>query len=141
MLIIAALLWLETTRPQYEGIEALDYGFPPSFYPRILLAIWAMLAVIVIVRAWVASPVKGEVPRIGRLASAVAITSMYIWLIDEVGFLLASIPFTCVFMLALGYRRPVILAGVTAVFPLLTWWLMTGPLQIVLPVSPWFRSF
>lgn len=140
-LVIAVLLLAETMRPKYDGIPALNYGFPPSFYPRILLSIWAFLALVVIVRAWFAAPAETARPVLGRLAAAVLTTAVYVWLIGTAGFLLATIPFTGAFMLVLGYRRPVVIAAVTALYPVAVWWLMTGPFKIVLPTSPWFSGF
>lgn len=140
MLALAGALWLETTRPQYEGIEALNNGFPPSFYPRILLTLWAVIAGLVFLRGLVSS---GQVPRphMGKFLTAVGTTAAYVWLIGEIGFLLASYPFVFAFMLAQGYRNPIVVLAVGCVFPTAVWWLMTGPMRISLPNSPWFAGF
>lgn len=140
MLGLAGALWLETSRPQYEGIEALNNGFPPSFYPRILLSIWAVLAGVIILKALAATG-RGPRLRIGRLACAVLAVVGYVWALDEVGFLLASYAFTLIFMLVQGYRNARVVAAITVIFPTAAWWLMTGPMRISLPTSPWFDAF
>lgn len=140
MLVIAALLWIETTRPQYDGIAALNYGFPPSFYPRILLTIWIAMALAILVksrRTGAAAPVQ----RLGHLILYMVLTAAYVLLVGAAGFLLASIPFTAAFMLAMGYRQPVAIAVISILFPIVVWWVMTAPLKIVLPTSPWFQGF
>lgn len=140
MLACAGALWLETLRPQYEGIAALNNGFPPSFYPRILLGIWAAVAVLVIAKSFSATGLAMR-PRVGRLIGAILVTSAYVWLMNEVGFLLASYGFTLIFTLVQGYRNPLVLGAITLVFPSVSWWLMTGPMRISLPSSPWFDAF
>lgn len=140
MLALAGALLLETTRPRYAGIEALNNGFPPSFYPRILLTVWAGIAVLLLVKALSET---GTAPQLrpGRLVAAVAATAAYVWLMGAAGFLVASYAFTFVFLLLQGYRNAKVIAGVTAIFPTAAWWVMTGPMRITLPVSPWFDAF
>ncbi|WP_157966367.1 tripartite tricarboxylate transporter TctB family protein [Oceanibium sediminis] len=141
MLGASGLLWLETTRPQYDGIPALNYGFPPDFYPKILLGIWAFVSVLIIVRSRMIAQAEAEGLHPGKLVVSMAVVGLYCWLVGVIGFLLATIPFTGLFMAVLGYRRPVVMLAVTALFPVGVWWLMSGPLQIFLPESPWFNSF
>lgn len=141
MLAINILIWMESLKPQYSDAQAQDYGFTPAFFPQILLSIWALLCVVLIVRSLVLARTEHAAPLWGRLFSAFLITGAYIFLVDQVGFLLASIPFAAGFMFIFGYRNPVVMAAVALVFPVATWWVFTHLLQIVLPTSPWFTSF
>lgn len=141
MLLLSALLWIETLKPQYLGNEDLNYGFPPSFYPRILLSIWAALSVLIVARAWMTPSTRVFHARWKRAATAVALTAAFLAAITQVGFLLASVPFMAAFMVALGYRRPVAVVLIALIFSVAGWWIMTGPLQITLPKSPWFQAF
>lgn len=142
MLFLAVALLFETTRPQYAGIESLNYGFPPSFYPRILLSFWTVLSVIVIVRGLRdrRSPAQGTQVSL-RLVGAIAVTAGYVWLLGQAGFLISTILFVLTFLVVVGYRQWLIIAAVTAVFPVSAWWLLNGPLRLVLPTSPWFAGF
>lgn len=141
MLTISALLWVETLKPQYQGNEDLNYGFPPSFYPRILLSIWAALSIIIIARAWMAHSSEVFHAHWGRAAIVAGLTAAFVAAIPQVGFVLASVPFMVLFMLALGYRRRLVIGLVAVLFTAGTWWVMTGPLQVMLPKSPWFQAF
>ena len=139
MLVVAALLFLETTNPAYQQAGVLGYGFSPAFFPRILLIIWAALSVILIIRALPALHREIDKPDWGKLAGAVAITLGYIGLISLVGFAFASIVFAAALMLFLGYRQVVPVALVAVIFPLVTWYVFTFLLHISLPTSPWFN--
>ena len=141
MLAVNILLWRQSLKPEYADAQAQDYGFSPNFFPQILLSIWALLCVVMIVRAVILVRRDDEPPLWGRLFIAVALTAVYIFLVGEIGFLLASIPFAAAFMLLFGYRQPVVITAVTLVFPVATWWIFTELLKIYLPTSPWFTSF
>ena len=141
MLVINILLWRHSLKPQYNNIQAQDYGFSPNFFPQILLSFWAAICVILIVRALLIKDTKEANPLWGRLFTAFILTGAYIFLVGHVGFLMASMPFACAFMILFGYRKPLIIGTVTIVFPLATWWIFTEVLKIYLPTSPWFSSF
>lgn len=141
MLGINLLIWRETFKSQYDNSLAQDYGFSPVFFPQILLSIWSLLCIVIIVRALFAAKSTEDAPIWRNLISAIGLTAGYIFLVYVAGFLLASIPFAAAFMFVFGYRRPVVLASVSILFPVATWWIFTHPLQIVLPSSPWFTTF
>lgn len=141
MLAINAFLWWQSGRPRYSNALAQDYGFDPNFFPKILLSIWAVLCVILIVRALVISQPDSPTPLWGRLLTAFILTAVYIFLVGQIGFLLATFPFAAAFMLLFGYRQPVVISTVTVIFPIATWWIFTKILKIYLPLSPWFSTF
>lgn len=141
MLGLNAVFWRESFKPQYQDTLAQDYGFSPVFFPQIILSIWAILCGVIIIRALLTAKTTEEAPIWKNLFSAIALTAGYIFLVNQAGFLIASIPFAASFMIVFGYRRPVVIASVSLIFPVATWWIFTHPLQIVLPSSPWFTAF
>ncbi|MEQ8323025.1 MAG: tripartite tricarboxylate transporter TctB family protein [Rhodospirillales bacterium] len=141
MLGVNLLLWRQSLKPEYADIQAQDYGFSPNFFPQILLSIWAVICVVLIVRALLIEDTKQPAPLWGRLLSAFILTGVYVLLVGQIGFLLASIPFAGAFMLLFGYRKPIVIAAVTVIFPIATWWIFTEILKIYLPISPWFTRF
>lgn len=138
MLLINGLFWMETRKSQYQVAKEQDYGFDPAFFPQILLILWALLSVAIFLRALLSKTEEVEAPLWHRFIYAVVLTALYLLAMDHVGFLFASIPYAAAFMLIFGYRHPVIMPLVAVVFPTVTWWLFVFPLQIPLPISPWF---
>lgn len=138
LLGINLILWRQSLKPEYSNIQAQDYGFSPNFFPQILLSAWAFICVTLIMRALLIEDTKQPTPLWGRLMTAVIMTGVYVMLVGQIGFLLASIPFAGAFMLLFGYRKPMVIGAVTIIFPVATWWVFTELLKIYLPVSPWF---
>lgn len=138
MLVIAGLLWLETSRPAYQDATVLGYGFNPGFFPRILIGIWAALAVLLVLRALPRWRVPIDRPDWHGVAGVVVITAGYVALMREIGFLFASMAFALALMLVLGYRQWLVVLPVALLFPLVTWYTFVFLLQIQLPTSPWF---
>ena len=141
LLIVNLLLWRHSLQPQYTNIQAQDYGFNPNFFPQILLSLWAAICAILIMRALILADVKETAPIWGRLLTAITLTGVYILLVGQIGFLLASIPFAGTFMLLFGYRNYIVIGTVTIIFPIATWWIFTKVLKIYLPMAPWLPSF
>ena len=141
LLIVNLLLWRHSLLPQYTNIQAQDYGFSPNFFPQILLSFWAVICAFLILRALVSADVKEATPLWGRLLTAITLTGVYVLLVGQIGFLLASIPFAASFMLLFGYRKYIVIGAVTIIFPIATWWIFTKVLKIYLPMSPWFSNF
>lgn len=141
MLGVNILLWRQSLKPEYADAQAQDYGFSPNFFPQILLSIWAVICVVLIVRSLLIAKTEQPAPLWGRLITAFILTGVYILLVGQIGFLLASIPFAGAFMLLFGYRRPVVFTVVTLIFPVAIWWIFTDLLKIYLPISPWFSTF
>lgn len=137
-LLCSLALWWETTKPQYHGDNFQDYGFDPAFYPRILIAIWALLAIGVALRGLremnVPMPEQNWLP----LGGSVVIVAAYMVAMDYIGFLFASVAFSFVIMPFLGFRNPIIVGLVAILFPLATWYCFVFLLKIPLPTSPFF---
>lgn len=137
-LAFAGVLWWETTKPQYLSDNAQNYGFDPAFFPRILIVLWALLAVSIVVRG--TQLMRDPMPEQNwfPLAGSVLITTGYLSLMNVVGFLFSSIAFAAVLMPFLGFRRPIIVAVVSVLFPIAVWYSFVFLLKIPLPTSPWF---
>ena len=43
MIVIGAWLWWEAIQPRYQTSAAQDYGFSPTFLPRILIGMWIVI--------------------------------------------------------------------------------------------------
>lgn len=138
MLGLGALLWWETTGAQYEAGAVQDYGFDPAFFPRILLVLWIVLSLVILVRSWLVWSERIESQKWLRLAGCMLLCVVYVALMHAVGFLFASIAFAFAAMSFLGLQRPVWIALVGVLFPLLTWYCFVHLLQLPLPHSPWF---
>lgn len=139
------LLW-HTFDPIYETSFATA-GRGPVFFPRILLAIIALLSAGVVTQ----SLLRGNLAEDGStafewrqmlsVALAAAVTGLYLYLIYVIGYLLASIAFSFVLPLVFGYRRWFAIAVFAAVYATATWYVFEVIFRIVLPKSPWFIYF
>lgn len=138
MLAVGGLLWWETSKPRYQADKVQDYGFDPAFFPRVLLGLWFLLTIVILARSVVVWSQEVEPQNWGRLAGSVVLSAAYIWLMDGIGFLFASVAFAIAIMVFLGLRRPMWIGLVGVLFPLLTWYCFVFLLQIPLPTSPWF---
>lgn len=122
-------------------------GRGPVFFPRILLAIMALLSTAVMAQ----SLLRGNLAEDGStafewrqalsVALAAAATGLYLYLIYVVGYLLASIAFSFVLPLVFGYRRWMAIATFAVVYATATWYVFEVIFHIVLPKSSWFIYF
>lgn len=139
------LLW-HTFDPIYDTSFATA-GRGPVFFPRILLAIIALLSAGVVTQ----SLLRGNLAEDGSMAFewrqvlsvalAAAVTGLYLYLIYVIGYLLASIAFSFVLPLVFGYRRWMSIATFAAVYATVTWYVFEVIFHIVLPKSSWFIYF
>ncbi len=137
---IALGLLYESYLPKYAA-GAGDYGFSPVFFPTILIYLWLTLSVLILLKGLATrsrqDQAKSEIsfsrPLIGFL-----LTGVYAYLMPVIGFTIASVSYAALFMLILGYRRPIPLISISLLFPVLMWYVFTFLLNVPLPVSPWF---
>ncbi len=134
-------LGLHTFADTYD-VSAATAGRGPVFYPRILLAVMAVLCVVIIAEELRAPP-SGARARThgGAVAAAILLTGGYVFAIPQIGFLLATIPFAFALPLVFGVRRPWGLAVFAVGFATAIWYLFDRVFQIILPKSPWFVYF
>lgn len=106
----------------------------PVFYPRILLTLWIILAVIMLLEV-MRRPQQNEktAPQWWPPVAMMLATGVSIWAIRWLGYIGVAGPlaFACGWLL--GYRRISILFAVAALSALLTWWLFDQALGIPLP--------
>lgn len=119
-----------------ERYTTMGIGSPvnPVFFPRILLMLWIVLAVIILVEAVSAAPVpKTAKYRCEEPIAMIAVVGLSIWAMRYVGYIGVAGPvaFACGWLL--GYRRLSILIAISAVSALGTWWLFDQALGIPLP--------
>lgn len=140
----AALLWFETTREHYAATGARA-GFNTIFFPRLVLATIACLALVLIVRGILSGP-RGALPPAGAPASAwrllgiVLAMVLYVAAIPALGFTIAGWLFVPVMLGMLGFfARPLACVAVSLAFPPAVWVFVRDLLNIQLPISPWFN--
>ena len=108
-----------------------------AFFPEVLFTIIALCGVLLIFSSK-KKAVKEALPSFNfiKLAEIIVILSVYVAIMDYVGFLVATILFLVAAMLAFGERRPLILGGVSVVGAAVVYLLFTKAFMIVLPATP-----
>lgn len=137
---IGGFLFWETTDPKYADTMGLGVASNPAFYPRILLAAWVGLSVILMLRGALAQQEVVPAPQVGRLAATIGLVALYTGAIFLIGFLFASILLCAALMVVLGFRHPLLVAVIATAGPLAIWYTFVFLLRIPLPTSPWFRT-
>ncbi|UWQ19568.1 tripartite tricarboxylate transporter TctB family protein [Jannaschia sp. M317] len=133
LLLLAVALTISTF-----GLQFADLGgaFDPTFFPRIILICWVLLAALnlaVDMRAdggWKLAGFAKVVP----MALA---TCVYVWFLPTLGFFVCSVILATVFLLILGVRHPIGFALVALGVPLSLVILFNHVLKMPLPTSPW----
>ncbi|WP_293663268.1 tripartite tricarboxylate transporter TctB family protein [uncultured Phascolarctobacterium sp.] len=69
-----------------------------------------------------------------RLGAMLAVLSIYVYIMDYIGFLIATVLFLVAAMYIFGERRKLILAGVSIAASVIVYFLFTEAFMIVLPV-------
>lgn len=126
-----------------EGAQQsrVAYAMGPAFFPRIVLYLMAAMALAVAVEAYRSGGAPVSMRRAGIALAMMLATGVYIWLIGTIGFLFASIAYSIVCPVVLGYRRWGWLLVLAFVYCAGVWYMFDRVLQIVLPGSPWFAYF
>ncbi len=140
MIVIGAWLWWEAIQPRYQTSAAQDYGFSPTFLPRILIGMWIVISLILLIRSfglWSRRVSGSEWKTLGLF---VALVFAYVGLMTQIGFLFSSIPFAICAMWFMGFRRALPVALIATAFPLAVWYGFVFILKIPLPYSPWFSQ-
>jgi putative tricarboxylic transport membrane protein len=142
LFVIGAILFASTFDPRYSGM-GIGSDFSPMFFPRVLLAVWMGLSVLIAVRFMLANLPEEVLPaqRWSRLTAVCIAVAVFTWLMEAIGFLLAMVPACIVVALLFGYRRPGPLIGFSVVFPVAIWLIFIKAIQVPLPYSPWFSAF
>jgi|GEM_PF-2931226 len=138
-IVVSLMLLYEAKKPYYEAGVA-DSGFSPVFFPLILIYVWLGLSILLLTRGLIRrkkqQPTKIQISFIKPLKGFL-IVCIYAYLIPILGFYLASVIFSLIFMTVFGYRSKLPLLIISFIFPLLLWYIFTFLLNLSLPVSPW----
>jgi len=138
---VSIFFWIESFDEAY-AVSEVSAGRGPMFYPRILLVAWTLLALVVTLRGLREPPIGGVNRRVvATVLATIAVTGLYVAGILAAGFLIASLGFVLALPLVLGYRKPMTLGALVAIFPVSVWWLFDRLFKIILPTSPWFNRF
>ncbi len=138
--LVSLFLIHHTFEPIYQrSYQAAGRG--PVFFPRILLGIMLVLSLAVMVQGLRETALRIEPALALRMAAVVAVTAAYVLAITRAGFLISSIAFALILPPLLGYRRPLPILAVAAIYPLAVWYLFDRVVRILLPASPWFDRF
>ena len=142
LFLVAALLFATTYSAEYHQQGGLFGDVNTVFVPRIFLIAWMLLAAIQCVGGFIRKDAEAY-PAVQwtKLGTVSAIAVLVAFAMLGAGFLLATIPGFFLFTWAFGYRRPVILAAVSVIFPIAIWLLFINVFKLPLPHSPWFDSF
>lgn len=106
----------------------------PVFFPRILLLLWILLAVVILFEAVrLPKTTETETHRWQAPIGMIAAAGVSIWAMRWLGYIGVAGPlaFACGWLL--GYRRLYILIAIAAFSAFTTWWLFDQALGIPLP--------
>ena len=137
LLVVGATLMLSTFDPKYQGF-GIGSDLSPVFFPRVLLALWIALSALILVRGVRAATNDWPRQLKARCAGVIVVVLGFTWAMTVVGFLFAMIPCFMIVSLLLGYRRPLPILVFGLLVPLLTWFVFTEMIEVLLPTSPWF---
>ena len=137
IIFIGIAMLLETTKTQYAGMgEGIGTG--PAFFPRILMGAFIVTGMLTILNG---IRQKGDfLPSINRrkVFIFILITSVLFFSVSHLGFLFSAFPFLMIAMWVMGFRKKILIAFISLVFSLCSWYLFNFVFEIILPTSPWF---
>ena len=153
LLAVPIALLLVARQGEFTALAA----FSPLFFPRAVLWLWvafASLSLSVDVLALrrgrraaaevaddtAAPPAMARVTAL-RVVAIVAAMGAYVMLLPELGFLLCSVGFAVLTLLALGIRSPPLLLGCGVAMPAAVFALFNHGLGLPLPTSPFSYLF
>jgi hypothetical protein len=134
LLLTGIGLWLHTLT---LGFADLGGAFSPVFFPRIVLSLWILLAVLslgidVVVRQ------PADKTRWPVVLILIAALLAYVYLLQPVGFLISSVAFSILILTITGQRRALEIIGFSLAIPATLVILFNHVLTMPLPVSPFF---
>ena len=135
LLVLAGVLYAETRSDIYQH-TGLGTAFNAVFYPRILLAILALLAVALIAQALLVPAGRFEAGlsrHVVPVGGTVGLTILYGAVFTHVPFVVAAALYGAAVALILGYRRFYVLAATAIAVPLFLALIFEGALGVRLP--------
>ncbi len=139
LLLASAALFSVTFSDAFD-VPTFGGDVGPAFAPRGFLAVWFVLALVLLVQA-IRSDNDGDEQRVNltQLLSAAVILVATGFAMTRIGFVLSAVPGFFLFCFAFGYRNYVVLVIASLAAPLLIWALFTFGFELLLPKSPWFN--
>lgn len=137
LLLIAAALLSNTYGQQYADLGS---AFSPMFFPRIILSLWAVLAMLDLIFE-LTNRRDTDRPQILRVVIISVATVVFLWSMTRLGFFLSAVPFTALALVTLNARKPFALFAVSIGVPMALVALFNHVLILPLPTSPfawWF---
>ncbi|WP_336744026.1 tripartite tricarboxylate transporter TctB family protein [Aureimonas altamirensis] len=117
-----------------------DNALQPSFFPRAVLVLLGLAAAAVLATGRIR---KDSIPLVStprdewlQLLRVLATVIAYFACIRLIGFQLASMLYVPATALAVGFRRPLLVAAVALGFPVCTWAVFRYGLGVMLPSGP-----
>lgn len=133
----ACLLFWHTFDPVYDTTFAAA-GRGPVFFPRILLGLMIALAGVSVVQSLRDRSERSGGASSWPLALAAIATTVYVFALTEVGFLIATLVYSFAMPPIFGYRRWLVLGLFAPALSVATWYVFEKVFLIILPKSPWF---
>lgn len=137
LLLIAAVLLYNTYGQQYADLGG---AFSPMFFPRIILWLWVLLALLDLASELITRK-ETDKPQILRVTVIALATLLFLWSMTRLGFFLSAVPFTALVLMMLNIRKPLPLLAVSVGVPMVLVALFNHILTLPLPTSPvtwWF---
>ncbi|MBJ3775616.1 tripartite tricarboxylate transporter TctB family protein [Acuticoccus mangrovi] len=135
LLVVCAVLFLETLSDVYQR-TGLGTAYNAVFYPRILLAVLALLSVALIAKALVgpSAALRLDLSRYALpVGGSLVLTTGYALFFTRLPFVPAAILYSAAVGLILGYRRLTVLAATAIAMPLGLFLLFESVLGVQLP--------
>ena len=139
LLAIGVMAWQSHVATFFPAGPGLAHD--PVFYPRVLLAVAALLATVLLVQSLLRlrEPERAQPLRWRILLGMILATSGYVLLLPVLGYALASGLFVLTASLVLGYRRWLPVSVVVVLFPLVSWYVFVAVMGIPLPAGELVR--
>ena len=112
-------------------------AYTNMFFPRIVLSLWLILAVIMTVNIWISQAGTPKQYNWKSLLKAIGALVLVCLLLQYAGFIPACIIFCFLYPVCLGYRNFRVLLPVSLLYTVLLWFLFNKVLLMSLPEIPW----
>ncbi len=135
-LVAAVAMARESMSELYSPVGA-SIANDPVFYPRILLAVIAILAGTLFVSAWRTrqEPVRTASLHWRAAGTMMVAATLYVAAMPWLGFVASTAVFLAIAPVLMGFRRWVALALVAVVMPLVCWLVFVRLIRIPLPAA------
>lgn len=138
LLITAIALYASTLQQQFSATEAAQ---SPMFFPRIILALWAVFSLIVLIQALKSKATDSPIASWARIVTVIVATLIYTNVIGTEGFFIPSVIFALICLPIFGIRHPVLIVLFAVLTPAALVFLFNHTLGMPLPTSRFTHIF